>query len=502
MVKKNIIGLIILISITCKAQDRNSIWAFGDSAGIDFSNNNNPLPITTAIRSRGSCASISDTSGNLLFSTNSRAGMLGNTTLVWDKNNNLLQSGDSIVGQAWYHELTIIPQQNFNGLYYLLCAGELNTGDQGLYYSLIDMSQNGGLGVVIQKNIQINSFSNADCVTSIKHGNGRDWWLISKENNTSTNNNLFYIYLINNDSIFSPIILQFNNAADGGLQSLSFNQKGNKLMQLNRGGFMCEYDFDRCSGIISNPKIIYPQQTSNFNRNFFNGTYSSNDSLFYISSSYYTNLDTSYLIQYNLIDSDIAGSADTIGRIAWPVQGGAVKLAPDGKIYYTCFYDWGFPGYPYPDTVYNQYNMNLGVINYPDNLGSACDYQPFSFYLGGKRTYYGIPNNPNYELSSVAGSICDSITNSNPSVPSPAARFFVFYHPSWQKAYINAQYLKGKNYSLQVYDLLGKVVYSEVGKLHSEYFTKDLNCDHFGSGMYVITLQTEEIKLSKKFVIE
>ena len=113
------IGLFIFISITCQAQDRNSIWAFGDSAGIDFSNLSNPLPIVSAIRSRGSCVSIADTNGNLLFSANTRAGMLGNTTLVWDKNNHLMQSGDSIVGEGWYNELTIITNPGKNNQYLL-----------------------------------------------------------------------------------------------------------------------------------------------------------------------------------------------------------------------------------------------------------------------------------------------------------------------------------------------------------------------------------------------
>ncbi|MBL0341878.1 MAG: hypothetical protein IPP71_13625 [Bacteroidetes bacterium] len=58
--------------------------------------------------------------------------------------------------------------------------------------------------------------------------------------------------------------------------------------------------------------------------------------------------------------------------------------------------DYNFP-YPYPD-IYNMYNMNLSVINQPDSLGATCDFQPYSFYLGGKRTYVGLPNNPDYEL--------------------------------------------------------------------------------------------------------
>ncbi|MBL0341881.1 MAG: hypothetical protein IPP71_13640 [Bacteroidetes bacterium] len=48
--------------------------------------------------------------------------------------------------------------------------------------------------------------------------------------------------------------------------------------------------------------------------------------------------------------------------------------------------------------------MTLSVINYPDSLGTACGYSPFSFYLGGKRTYYGLPNNPDYDMPAIAGS--------------------------------------------------------------------------------------------------
>lgn len=34
---------------------------------------------------------------------------------------------------------------------------------------------------------------------------------------------------------------------------------------------MAEYNFDRCAGFLSNEKIIFPEQTSNFNRYFWEG---------------------------------------------------------------------------------------------------------------------------------------------------------------------------------------------------------------------------------------
>ena len=48
------------------SQNRNNIWCFGDSAGIDF-NQTVAAPINTNLDTRGSCTSIADSTGNLLF---------------------------------------------------------------------------------------------------------------------------------------------------------------------------------------------------------------------------------------------------------------------------------------------------------------------------------------------------------------------------------------------------------------------------------------------------
>ncbi|MBK9423418.1 MAG: hypothetical protein IPN54_04670 [Bacteroidetes bacterium] len=45
-------------------------------------------------------------------------------------------------------------------------------------YSIIDMKGDGGLGSVTQKNVQLLNFLMVDCILAIKHGNGRDWWLM------------------------------------------------------------------------------------------------------------------------------------------------------------------------------------------------------------------------------------------------------------------------------------------------------------------------------------
>jgi hypothetical protein len=82
---------------------RGNNWCFGDSSGIDF-NTSPPTIFITSVKSRGSCASISDSLGQLLMYSYTRATIIGNTTKVFNKTHALMQNGDNIVGEGWYYE--------------------------------------------------------------------------------------------------------------------------------------------------------------------------------------------------------------------------------------------------------------------------------------------------------------------------------------------------------------------------------------------------------------
>lgn len=59
--------IVLFIGILPVKAQRNNIWCFGDSSGINFNNGGVPSPISIAFRTRGTCVSISDLLGNLLF---------------------------------------------------------------------------------------------------------------------------------------------------------------------------------------------------------------------------------------------------------------------------------------------------------------------------------------------------------------------------------------------------------------------------------------------------
>ncbi len=503
MKRFGLLTIVLCISIILHGQNRQKIWCFGDSAGIDFSTGN-PTPIVTSLDSRGSCASIADTTGSLLFYSSYDADVdIGGPPFlggeIYNSQHAIMFNGDSIVMAAWYKETVIINDPFSNTSFYVFSSGV--TGNNGLYYNNVDMIQNGGLGAVIQKNIQLQSFKCTDGLTAIKHGNGRDWWVIFRR--WDNINDDFYQYLITPIGISNVIIQNIGSSTDNGFTKMIFSHDGNKMAMINYPGLMEIYNFDRCSGILSNPITIHVEPIVDPFNHFIFCEFSPNNRFLYVTA--YD--DTCNLYQYDLQSPNPATTRITLETITNDLIGiGDLKLAPDGKIYLTHAWECtSFPYcYPYPDSVYNVVNMNLSVINYPDSLGTACGYAPFSYFLDGKRTYYGLPNNPNYDMGSLTGSSCDTITGiTEPNdFNNSGSELYAYYSSEWKTTFINANKMKGKSYTLKLFDILGKEIFSESGKITSSTYTKNLNCISYSKGVYLVVLITEREKLVKRFFIQ
>ncbi|MBK8873981.1 MAG: T9SS type A sorting domain-containing protein [Bacteroidetes bacterium] len=461
------------------------------------------MAINSAMDSRGSSCSISDTSGNLLFYASGSDPLqlsINETVKVRNALDQIMQNGDSIVGMIWYQELLITDLPASSNLFYLFSVG-VSVSD-GLYYSIVDMNANGGQGAVIQKNIQLESFKCTDGLTAVKHGNGRDWWIIFRR--WDTVNNEYYKYLVTPAGISNVSIDHVGSLTNNGFGKMKFTQEGSKFAYINFKGMLEIYDFDRCTGIISNPVTIHPEPPSSpYVNRFWSCEFSANQRFLYVGTY---SADSCFLFQYDLLNPDPANSrilldSTTNNLIAF----GLLKRGPDEKIYFSKSYQCQiFPYcFPYPDSVYNYVNMNLSVINSPDNLGVASNYTPFSFYLGGKRTYVALPNNPDYDLPALAGSPCDTLVSQNELAGAAAVgSLHVYYHPAWEKAFINASNLKGKTGKLLVYDIQGKVVHSEPLRIQNGYYTRDLSMIGRADGVYLVVVETEQERLVKKVLID
>ena len=229
--------LIVLLSFAClfsNGQGKNSIWCFGDSAGIDFRNTLSPIPFTSGMNSKGTCASISDSVGSLLFycSTPDIVGFWNGVYplgIVYNNNHQMMANGDSLNCIAWYHEMVIVPDPANSQLYYIFHIGV--TGQYGLYYSVVDMTLDSGRGAVISKNNQVRNEVAVDCIQAVRNGNGKDWWVIYKKAQPA--NNYFYVYSINSGGVQLDHIdsIGFQGSSNGG--DLRFNSDGSKFALCN-----------------------------------------------------------------------------------------------------------------------------------------------------------------------------------------------------------------------------------------------------------------------------
>jgi len=474
---------------TVYSQNQNNAWVFGDSCGIDFTNTQNPTPIITNMVGRGSCVSICDTNGILMLYAYTVESSGALSTIVRNGLHQKLNQNNTITGVAWYNELALFPkpgtQQN---LYYLFSVGLNGAPNPGLYHTTIDMNLNNGLGGIVQQNIQIDNIEYGDCLTCVRHGNGRDWWVMAKINNFPfTFYNRFRTRLVTADSIYPAMIQDFNDASDGSFEKICWHPSYNKFMMIDVRGYMSEFDFDRCTGIITQVRTIFAEQLSNFSNLFWEGAYSPNGNVFYVSrTSYGGNFgDYNYLLQYDLTAIDIPASCDTLDSTIYPqADCGAVRLAPDGKIYYSQAYPWGFP---YQDSMHNVVNENLGVVNFPDSVGKACNFLPFSFYLGGKRTYYGLPNNPDYSLGPLQGSPCDTLqwvgTPETPNLLQGGFRSLrINPNPANNSFYIKYDIPTNENLLFVLYDSYGKEVLHK--NLYGTFKNLLVHTEQLNNGIY------------------
>jgi hypothetical protein len=357
------------------------------------------------------------------------------------------------------------------------------------------MKANGGLGAVIQKNVMVMPDEQADCISAVKHGNGKDWWVVGRrlQHSQLIWNNEYYVVLITQSGVSLPSFQTIGSLNKTGFGRISFSPSGDTLLFTNAGQVIEYFQFDRCTGVLSNPVTIRPVATTYSDWTWSN-EFSSDGRFIYTSTS----KDTTQLFQYDLQSPNPLATRATLYQSNFPrYAGGDVKRGPDGKIYFSIAYVNTGVSYPYPDTVYNNYNMNLSVINAPDSLGSACNFQPYSFYLGGKRTYYGLPNNPDYFLGPKIGSPCDTITAISEASEIPVISN-IYPNPGNGPVTINYFLSNGKQGKLQLYNALGKLIYEQ--QLARYTYLHQLDLNKLPQGIYLFKLQSGNKVTFKKWI--
>lgn len=141
---------------------------------------------------------MTDAAGNLLFCT---AVSNANEIRVLDANLNQMPNGFGLNGHSSTLQSAICPIPCHPDRYYVF---HLLTGAGDLFYSIVDMSQNGGLGDVTLKNVLIGTGFTEGMAISHQLNNGCRWLITSRV--TPTGFELVRL-LISQTSIGSPVAL-------------------------------------------------------------------------------------------------------------------------------------------------------------------------------------------------------------------------------------------------------------------------------------------------------
>lgn len=205
-----ILPALLLISISVKAQREAYNWLFGYGSTLTWNElrsfqaldiydtngelitgvvpavtlNNLPTPIkingsvvTSPMNTSEGCFSLSDYAGQLLF--------FSDGITVWDKNGTKMPNGNATLnGHSSSAQSGIIfPYPDHPNQYVTVTLGYNNANNVG--YSIIDMSENGGLGDVILENGLLSNPLNGglgetgETVTAVAHSNKKDYWIVA-----------------------------------------------------------------------------------------------------------------------------------------------------------------------------------------------------------------------------------------------------------------------------------------------------------------------------------
>ena len=360
--KKFLSVLIILISsYSLQAQKEAAIWYFGENAGLDF---NTGAPVTLldgALSTREGCATISDNNGSILFYTDG--------ITVWNRNHQPMPNGTGLLGDpSSTQSAIIVPNPGIPTQFYIFTADKIKEAN-GINYSLVDISLDGGLGDVIQKNIQLVTPA-AEKLTAVKHANGTDIWVLTHD----AFGDSYLAYRVTPAGVeTTPVIsnvginlttyfFQSNIHAIGYLKA---SPDGKKVAAAHNGLNVDVMDFDSATGILTNAQTLL--DFSEHYKLFYGVEFSPSSRFLYTSSSLTTDL-----YQYDLVAADIKGSVVQLNTSS--LIFGALQLGIDGKIY-----------------MADIERPTLSVIENPNEQGALSTLNYSAIDLGGRTIILGLP---------------------------------------------------------------------------------------------------------------
>jgi len=402
--------LLYPISSFCQGYENTIIFGY---AGGSISPNDDEFGLNVLTFSDGSLQ-ISDNQASELFFNDTDAAISGkngkllfyfNGIDIYDATHKPMLNGSLLnpynaTGYDLPQGGIIIPYPGKSGKYILFHAQEgyiapWGVANIGVYYSVVDMSLNNGLGRVTQRKIPlvVDTLEYGKLALT-RHANGRDWWLIIGE----AHHNAFYQVLIDPYGV-NLVSKQFIGTDRlYGIGQSCFSPDGTKYVMftsIGAGGYyqyLDIYSFDRCNGLFS--KHEHFELTGNSGNG--GAIISPNSRWLYAPSK-------DWLYKFDLLADTVASSKEIIATYEPFNDPFSTKfhrgfLAPDDKIYITT----------------TSGSRTLHVIHKPDEPGTSCSFEQHGIRLPCNNNS-SLPTFANYRLGPLDGSVCDTLgLNNNP----------------------------------------------------------------------------------------
>jgi Secretion system C-terminal sorting domain len=338
---------------------------------------------------------------------------------------------------------------------------------KNLRVSIINRTAN-TLVCTTRDSIMLNDTLDGGMMAASRHANGRDWWIIV----TELYSNKRYVSLLSPKGINLVKSQKIGDSAyyleDGGGQAV-FSPDGSKYVRYNFLSDIQIFDFDRCSGTLSNFKHIPIQD--NADTSWGAGTaISPNSRYLYVTSS-------KDIYQFDLKSPNIAASKITVAQwdgtlsdINTQLLFYTAQLGADGKIYVSC--TGGV-------TYYH-------IIHTPDSAGLACNVQQ-AIRLPIPVTS-SASNFPNFRLGSLKGSPCDTLTTPTQEI-TKIGQLKIYPNPATNLLKIDMtldDYGELEKCQLRVVNIVGKAHQTHL--LSNFASIKEISVADLANGLYFVQL--------------
>jgi hypothetical protein len=332
--------------------------------------------------------------------------------------------------------------------------------------------------LVSKNNIILTDTTSVSDMVATRHANGRDWWIIKP----GLNSNTHYLGLLDPTGIeMERITIPELTAREQSNTVSFFNEEGTKYVHFTFQNFkfIQTYDFDRCTGQMSNPQeydLTDLLRVDDVNTSIL----SPDGSKMYILR--YTYEDTLIyppgIFQYDFDNGNFT-------RIS--ARGSLQFLTPNNKEIFVS------TRINLPDTSFRFFNR----IKYPNLPGLACEFISNTDTIRHAISISTPPNFANFRLGPVDGTICDSLGIDNPVAveqlwEEQENKFaLVFPNPFVTELNLRLQTAPKKPLLLQVHNTVGQLLW----QCSITQQTTQIPLTQWSKGLYLLRVVDENGKV-------